>query len=63
MAEVVLRGVNKSFGVGKKSVPAVIDMDLQIPDGSFVVLLGPCHAQRCHGVSTILFISTFKRSR
>jgi len=44
MAEVVLRGVNKSFGVGKKSVPAVIDMDLQIPDGSFVVLLGPTGA-------------------
>lgn len=40
MAEVVFKGVSKSF----KSVKAVIDMDLTVPDGAFVVLLGPTGA-------------------
>lgn len=40
MAEVVLKGVSKSF----KAVKAVIEMDLTIPDGAFVVLLGPTGA-------------------
>ncbi|WP_299698875.1 ABC transporter ATP-binding protein [uncultured Tateyamaria sp.] len=40
MAEVQLSGVSKSF----KSTKAVIDMDLTIPDGAFVVLLGPTGA-------------------
>ena len=37
MAEVTLTGVSKSF----KSTKAVKDMDLTVPDGAFVVLLGP----------------------
>ena len=40
MAEVQLRGVSKSF----KSTKAIIDMSLDIPDGAFVVLLGPTGA-------------------
>ncbi|KIC50858.1 ABC transporter ATP-binding protein [Tateyamaria sp. ANG-S1] len=40
MAEVQLTGVSKSF----KATKAVIDMDLTIPDGAFVVLLGPTGA-------------------
>ncbi|MBV7409017.1 MULTISPECIES: ABC transporter ATP-binding protein [Roseobacteraceae] len=40
MAEVQLTGVSKSF----KTTQAVIDMDLTIPDGAFVVLLGPTGA-------------------
>ncbi|MEL7133866.1 MAG: ABC transporter ATP-binding protein, partial [Pseudomonadota bacterium] len=39
-AEVQLSGVFKSF----KATQAVIDMDLNIPDGAFVVLLGPTGA-------------------
>lgn len=44
MAEVVLSGVSKSFGTGKSSVAALDNIDLHIPDGSFVVLLGPTGA-------------------
>lgn len=40
MAEVQLAGVSKAF----KATQAVIDMDLTIPDGAFVVLLGPTGA-------------------
>ncbi|MEX0309173.1 MAG: ABC transporter ATP-binding protein [Tateyamaria sp.] len=40
MAEVRLTGVSKSF----KATHAVVDMDLTIPDGAFVVLLGPTGA-------------------
>ncbi|WP_147114612.1 ABC transporter ATP-binding protein [Tateyamaria sp. syn59] len=40
MAEVQLTGVSKSF----KATQAVVDMDLTIPDGAFVVLLGPTGA-------------------
>lgn len=40
MAEVQLRNVSKSFGKAR----AVIDMDLDVPDGAFVVLLGPTGA-------------------
>ena len=40
MAEVQLHGVSKSF----KSTEAIIDMSLDIPDGAFVVLLGPTGA-------------------
>jgi multiple sugar transport system ATP-binding protein len=40
MAEVVLKGVSKSFG----HTQAVQDVDLEIPDGGFVVLLGPTGA-------------------
>ena len=40
MAEVQLSNVSKSFG----KTQAVIDMDLSVPDGAFVVLLGPTGA-------------------
>jgi len=40
MAEVILKNLCKSFGGTK----AVVDMDMTIPDGSFVVLLGPTGA-------------------
>ncbi len=40
MAEVILEKLCKSFG----RTEAVIDMDMTIPDGSFVVLLGPTGA-------------------
>ncbi|WP_187428572.1 Maltose/maltodextrin import ATP-binding protein MalK [Roseobacter fucihabitans] len=40
MAEVILKNVSKSFG---KTV-AVSDIDMTIPDGAFVVLLGPTGA-------------------
>jgi multiple sugar transport system ATP-binding protein len=40
MAEVALKGVSKSF----KTVQAVVDMELTVPDGAFVVLLGPTGA-------------------
>ena len=40
MAEVTLQGITKAFG----AVTAVDDVTLTIPDGSFVVLLGPTGA-------------------
>ena len=46
MAEVVLRNVAKSFGATK----AVRDVSLTVPDGAFVVLLGPTGA----GKTTLL---------
>jgi multiple sugar transport system ATP-binding protein len=46
MAEVLLRGVTKSFGTNK----AVKGIDLDIADGEFVVLLGPTGA----GKTTLL---------
>jgi len=44
MADVQLAGICKSFGSGSNSVTAVDNMELSIPDGSFVVLLGPTGA-------------------
>jgi len=46
MAEVVLDGLSKSFG----KVPALTGVSMTIPDGAFVVLLGPTGA----GKTTIL---------
>ena len=46
MAEVVLSGLSKSFGATR----AVSDVSLTIPDGAFVVLLGPTGA----GKTTLL---------
>lgn len=40
MAEVILKNVSKSFGETK----ALVDLNMTIPDGSFVVLLGPTGA-------------------
>ncbi|MCK5912397.1 MAG: ABC transporter ATP-binding protein, partial [Desulfuromusa sp.] len=40
MAEVILQNISKSFG----SQVALADISLTIPDGSFVVLLGPTGA-------------------
>ena len=40
MAEVVLKGVSKSFG----TTQAVRDVSMTVPDGAFVVLLGPTGA-------------------
>src|SRR6187549_1583209 len=46
MAELQLRGINKSFGV----VPVIHDVDLDIADGEFVVFVGPSGC----GKSTLL---------
>ncbi len=46
MAEVTLRTVSKSFGATK----ALVDVGLTVPDGAFVVLLGPTGA----GKTTLL---------
>ena len=47
MAEVTLSRVSKSFG----PQTAVDDVSMTVPNGSFVVLLGPTGAgrQRCFG--------------
>jgi len=55
MAEVVLNGVSKAFGATK----AVIDMDLTIPDGAFVVLLGPTGAGK---TTTLRLVSGLEKS-
>ena len=46
MAELQLRGINKSFGL----VPVIHDVDLDIADGEFVVFVGPSGC----GKSTLL---------
>ena len=48
MAELELRGVSKSFG----DQPVLRDLSLQVPDGSFTILLGPSGC----GKSTLLRI-------
>ncbi|HEV7346568.1 MAG TPA: sn-glycerol-3-phosphate ABC transporter ATP-binding protein UgpC [Devosia sp.] len=48
MAELKLRGINKSFG----AVPVIHDIDLDIADGQFVVFVGPSGC----GKSTLLRI-------
>lgn len=54
MAEVILNGLCKSFGHTK----AVIDMDMTIPDGSFVVMLGPTGAGK---TTTLRLISGLEK--
>lgn len=55
MAEVSLTKVSKSFG----STKAVVDMDLVIPDGSFVVLLGPTGAGK---TTTLRLVAGLEKS-
>ncbi len=54
MAEVMLNGVSKSFG----QQSALADVSLTIPDGSFVVLLGPTGAGK---TTTLRMISGLDR--
>ena len=54
MAEVSLKGVSKSF----KSTKAVIDVDLTVPDGAFVVLLGPTGAGKTTTLRLIAGLET-----
>jgi len=44
MADVELVGLSKAYGTGEKAVNALSNLDLKVPDGSFVVLLGPTGA-------------------
>lgn len=55
MAEVVLGKVSKSFG----SIQAVSDVSLTIPDGAFVVLLGPTGAGK---TTTLRLIAGLERA-
>jgi multiple sugar transport system ATP-binding protein len=54
MAEVVLKGISKSFG----KTPAVQDVSMTIPDGAFVVLLGPTGAGK---TTTLRLISGLEK--
>jgi multiple sugar transport system ATP-binding protein len=54
MAEVLLRNVNKSFG----KTTALADLTLEIPNGSFVVLLGPTGAGK---TTTLRLISGLEK--
>lgn len=54
MAEVVLSGVSKSFG----TEAALTDLSMTIPDGSFVVLLGPTGAGK---TTTLRMVSGLDR--
>jgi NitT/TauT family transport system ATP-binding protein len=49
-AAIILRGVDKTFGVGRNSVTALSNVDFDVADGEFVCLIG---ASGC-GKSTIL---------
>ena len=55
MAEVQLNGVSKSFG----KTEAIRDMNLTVPDGSFVVLLGPTGAGK---TTTLRLIAGLEKS-
>ena len=54
MAEVTLTGVSKSFG----SDTALDDLTMTVPDGSFVVLLGPTGAGK---TTTLRMVSGLDR--
>ncbi|MEM6759078.1 MAG: ABC transporter ATP-binding protein [Pseudomonadota bacterium] len=54
MAEVKLSGVSKAF----KSTQAIKDMDLTVPDGAFVVLLGPTGAGKTTTLRLIAGLET-----
>ena len=49
MAGIELRGLSHTFG-GRRPVPALADVDLEVPDGAFVSVVGPSGC----GKSTIL---------
>ncbi|WP_299859872.1 ABC transporter ATP-binding protein [uncultured Roseobacter sp.] len=54
MAEVILKGVSKSFG----DTVGVVGIDMTIPDGAFVVLLGPTGAGK---TTTLRLISGLEK--
>jgi len=54
MAEVQINGVSKSFA----STTAIRDMNLTVPDGSFVVLLGPTGAGKTTTLRLIAGLET-----
>lgn len=54
MAEVTLQGIFKSFG----ATSALDDVTMTIPDGSFVVLLGPTGAGK---TTTLRMVSGLDR--
>jgi multiple sugar transport system ATP-binding protein len=54
MADVVIKGVSKAFGV----TVAVDAMDLSVPDGAFVVLLGPTGAGKTTTLRLIAGLET-----
>lgn len=54
MAEVVLTGVSKAFGANR----AVSDISMTIPDGAFVVLLGPTGAGKTTTLRLIAGLET-----
>ena len=54
MAEVTLQGISKSFG----ATTALDDVTMTIPDGSFVVLLGPTGAGK---TTTLRMVSGLDR--
>ena len=54
MAEVILKGVTKNFG----DIAALSDVDMTIPDGAFVVLLGPTGAGK---TTTLRLISGLEK--
>ncbi|MFK7745084.1 MAG: ABC transporter ATP-binding protein [Roseobacter sp.] len=54
MAEVILKGISKSFG----DTAAISNVDMTIPDGAFVVLLGPTGAGK---TTTLRLISGLEK--
>ncbi len=58
MAEVTLKQINKTFGTGDNAVHAISDMQLSIPNGSFVVLLGPTGAGKTTTLRLIAGLET-----
>ncbi|MEM9551490.1 MAG: ABC transporter ATP-binding protein [Pseudomonadota bacterium] len=59
MAEVVLDGISKAFGVTQ----AVQDITMTVPDGSFVVLLGPTGAGKTTTLRLISGLETLDSGR
>jgi multiple sugar transport system ATP-binding protein len=54
MAEVILQGLSKAFG----ATPALSDVSLTVPDGAFVVLLGPTGAGKTTTLRLIAGLET-----